>query len=424
MIITLPYGRTSQVDVNVPDENLYFEVDRREAPALRKPEEAIRREVRASIREFSSVFSKATERGVLLLVDDITRPTPHRAILPPLLDELKKTGVRDEDIRILIALGTHRGMSDREIDERYGETVRERVTILNHDFRDRENLVDAGKTGSGIPIIVNKMVFQHDFVIGIGNIAPHNFAGWCGGGKIVLPGVCGEETTGMVHYVGGKIRPITKLAGNVDNVVRMEIDEVATKAGLDMIVNTILNEKEEISALAVGRPLEAFRRGVEQAEGIYCPKIPGYTDIVVFSTYPADIDYWQAMKALDFACLAVKPGGTIIMVTPCPERISPTHPSFRERATCGYNEIIESVERKEIHDPAVGGALLQHSQILERAMVICYSSGLTGRDKKDLGFLHASTLDEAIRMALERQGKDAKIGVLRCGEIAPVVAET
>jgi nickel-dependent lactate racemase len=171
----------------------------------------------------------------------------------------------------------------------------------------------------------------------------------------------------------------------------------------------------------VGHPIKAFREGVKKAEKIYCHVVPDHADIMIVSSYPADIDYWQAIKPLDFASVAVKKGGTIILVTPCPDRISPTHPIFRERATLGYNENLRAIEKEEIDDLIAGCSLLLHAQILERAEVICYSEGLTEEDKRALGLKHANTMDEALKMAFRSQGEEAKVGILKCGEILPVV---
>lgn len=421
MQVKLPYGRHREVTLQVPDENAYFVVDRGEAPALKDLEEEIRRALRNPIG--TPPLSEIVHRGdkVVVVGDDITRPTPQKAILPVLLDELNAAGIPNRDIELVVALGTHREMSERELEEKYGVEVLERISVKNHDPKDPEGLVNLGKTGSGVPITVNMDIFEADFVVGVGNIVPHCYTGWGGGGKIIQPGVCGEEITALTHLMAGKFRPISKLAGDVNHPVRREVDAVALNAGLSLIVNTVLNRAEEVSRLVVGHPVEAFREGVRAAEKTYCLGVPGYADVVVASSYPADIDYWQAVKALVYAHVAVKPGGTVVLITPCPERVSPTHPLLREGATWGYDKTLEAVERGGIEDLIAAAPILIHSQVLERAEVVCYSNGLTEGDKEALGFSHASTPQEALEVALERQGRSAKVGVIKCGEILPVV---
>ena len=73
---------------------------------------------------------------VLILADDLTRPTPQQELLPPLLDFLNECGVPDRNIRILIALGTHRPMTRSEIKARFGKEVVSRVEVINHAFLD------------------------------------------------------------------------------------------------------------------------------------------------------------------------------------------------------------------------------------------------------------------------------------------------
>ena len=421
MQVTLPYGKEKIVTPEIPDKNIYFLIDRGEVPALKNPGEDIGRELRNPIGSPPlSEMVKPKDR-VVILGDDMTRPTPQDIIIPVLLNELNAAGVPDENIEVIIALGTHRYMNEREIRGKYGDEVVERVPVINHDYKDLKNLVDMGKTESGIPISVNKKVYDADFVIGVGNIVPHCYAGWGGGGKIIQPGISGEETTAMTHIMAGRVRPVSKLIGRLDHKVKEEIDAVALKAGLNLIVNTVLNQEDKIAHVVVGDPVKAFREGVKAAEKIYCPAVPGQADIVIVSSYPADIDFWQAAKPLDYASVAVKKGGTIILVTPCPDKISPMHPIFRERATLGYDENLRAIESRELDDPVVGGALLLHAQMLERAEVICYSDGLTEDDKAALGFQHASTMNEAVEMAFKSQGRDAKVGVLKCGEILPMI---
>ncbi|MEM2319492.1 MAG: nickel-dependent lactate racemase [Candidatus Bathyarchaeia archaeon] len=421
MDIVLPYGKEKTITLALPDENIFFIADRGHAPPLENPREEIKKALGKPVGlDPLRKLVKARDR-VVIVGDDNTRPTPQSLIVPVLLDELNAAGVPDGNIKVVIALGTHRKMSEKEIKEKYGEEVFKRVAIINHDCKHPENLVDIGMAEIGIPVRVNKEVYNADFVIGVGNIVPHPLAGWGGGGKIIFPGVCDEKTVAMTHFVASKVRPLSKLMGRLDNEIRRIIDRVAAKAGLKLIVNTVLNQEDKIAHFAVGHPITAFKEGVSFAEKIFRPKIPGLADIVVVSSYPADIDYYQASKAVAYASLAVKQGGTMVLITPCYEGISPIHPVIREKAMLTYDEILKAVENNEIEDLVSVAVLFTHAQSMERAEVICYSDGLTEEDKRALGFKHASTVEEAIELAFESQGRNAKVGVLKCGEILPMI---
>jgi nickel-dependent lactate racemase len=420
--VKLPYGKTEAVTIDVPDTNVAFIIDIGEVPALKDPKEALRKALKNPIG--TPALKDMVNKGdrVVIVGDDATRPTPQKILLPILLDELNAAGVPDEDVRLVVAIGTHRKMSGRETLEVYGGETTERIRVESHECWNSKGLVDIDEAESEVPIKLNRTVYEADFVVGVGNISPHIYAGWGGGGKIILPGVCGIETTAMVHLLGGKTRPFSSLIGKRDNKVRKRIDEVALKAELKLIVNTVLNRDEEIHRIVVGHPVEAFREGVKTAEEVYCQKVPSYVDVAVVSSYPADIDYWQAIKPVVHACLAVKHGGTIVLITPCPEGISPVHTVFRKKAKLGYEANLEAIEKGELEDRVAGGTILLHGQILERVEVVCYSGGLKKSDKEDLGFKHAETPQEAFEMALKSQSAKAKVGVLKCGDVLPKVA--
>jgi nickel-dependent lactate racemase len=416
----LPFGHHQKVEFDLPDKNLSYYVERKKLPSIPNVRDSVTEALKKPVG--IPPLSKLARKGdkVVVLVDDVTRPTPQNEVLPPVLEELCASGIGANDVQVMIALGTHRPMTDAEIVDHLGPEVAERFEVTNSDYKDDKRLVNLGMTELRIPALVNKSVVEADLVLGVGNIVPHNAAGWGGGGKIILPGVCGEESVGMLHIAAGKVKPIGKLVATLDNPMRRDINVIARKAGLKAIVNTVLNNEDKVVRVLAGDPEQAFREGVGTARQVYCQDVPALADIVIFSTYPADIDYWQGMKALDFAHVGVRKGGTIVLITPCTERISPTHPTFKARATESYAKLLEAVERKEFEDLPAAGALLMHSQMLERAKIICYSTGFTEEDKQALGFEHAPTVDEAIKMAFKRHGEHARVGVIECGEVVPV----
>ena len=423
MKITIPYGREETRHVDVPEENLAWVIDREHKPALVDPVSTLKEALRDPINCPPLKELAKEARRVVILVDDNTRPTPQHLILPPILDELNDAGVSNEDIEIVIALGTHRKMAESEIEEKLGRSVVQRVRVRNFDCYDEGDLLNIGRTASGVEVIVSRRVHSADLIIGVGNIVPHCYAGWAGGGKIVQPGVCGVETIEATHIVAGRIHPISGIVGALDHPVRRMIDEIALKVGLSFIVNTVLNEDDDIADFVVGDPMKAFHRGVELARGIYCPAIPALADIIIVSSYPADLEYWQSSKPADYACLGVKRGGTIILVTPSPEGISSMHPELRELGRLSYGEVVAAYERGEIGDRIAAAALMLHSQIREHANVICVSHGMTKRDKEDLGFDHAETVQEALDMAFSALGRGAKVGVMKCGDIMPKIGK-
>ena len=126
-------------------------------------------------------------KRVAVLVDDMTRPTPVSLILPVILDELSKRGLRDEQVTIVVALGSHRPMRDEEIRRKVGNDVAKRYRVINSRFDDIDHLRYIGTSEDEVPIYIDEEVAGADFKIGIGSIVPHGAVGWSGGGKLSTP---------------------------------------------------------------------------------------------------------------------------------------------------------------------------------------------------------------------------------------------
>ncbi|MBE0556392.1 MAG: nickel-dependent lactate racemase, partial [Proteobacteria bacterium] len=312
--VEIPYG-TDTVRVSVPSANLMGVYSPNDCPALSDVKAEI---IRSLARPIGSAPFGDLVRGkkkVVLVADDITRATPTATIVPVLLDECNAAGVPDGDICVVIALGTHRFMTDAEILGKFGAEAVQRVPIKNHPFRDPEAHVDLGTTKNGGRILINREVFAADFKIGIGSIVPHHICGFSGGAKIVQPGISGEATTAYTHLLS--VRAPRSYLGILDNPVREEMDEIARRIGLTTILNTVPNRHGEAAGVFFGDVTVAFRAGVEKAVEVYAVPLPGEADIVLSSSHPCDLDFWQAHKTQYPSDLAVKPGGIIIVVTPC-----------------------------------------------------------------------------------------------------------
>jgi len=177
---------------------------------------------------------------VLVVLDDVTRETPTRVIIPQILEQLGEAGVKDRDIQMIFALGTHRYMTPEEMSNRAGPETIERFQVQNHYWREEKMLRDLGTTASGTPIQVNSKILEADWSIWVGNVVPHRIAGYTGGGKIVQPGLSGAETTGLTHLLSARLAG-EEVLGVAENPVRAEMEEIAGKAGLKMITICVLD---------------------------------------------------------------------------------------------------------------------------------------------------------------------------------------
>lgn len=416
----LRYG-SSEVVVELPDDRVIFMAEPVDVRGVVNQGDEVRRALANPIG--SGSLRELAQRGkkVAIAVDDITRSTPCRTILPVVIDELVTAGINVRDIKIIIALGTHRKMSEEEMLERYGKEVVCRIEIVNHDAGDPDELVDLGQTPSGTPIIVNRSFYEADVRVAIGNVIPHMYAGWSGGAKAVQPGVSSEATTYSTHIAAARI-PLEELVGRVENPVRLEIERVAQGVGLNFILNTVLNERGELVKAFAGDMVRAHREAVRLAGSIYCPKIPSTADIVLVSSHPADIDYWQAIKGAVVASLSVRNGGAIILLTPCEEGISPTHPEAERYGALQLQDVETYVKAGIIHDLASAAFAMVQARIRAKARLLIVSDGLGRRQSEAIGVEKAESIQDAVELTEKALGRGARFGVLKCSELAPVIA--
>lgn len=353
------------------------------------------------------------DTSIAIISEDNTRVCPVNKILPYVLAELKGAGVKPDNIKIIIALGTHRPMTKKELESKLGKEVVEEYEVINHAWRNQEELIEIGLSDLGTPVRVNKHVVEAKFKIGIGNIIPHRVSGYSGGAKIIQPGVCGAEITGETHWKAALI-PVEKILGVVENPVRWEMERIAAKVGLNAIVNTVLNKDKEVVSVVFGDYVKAHREAVKIADSIYKFELDKEADIVVVDSHPADLDMWQAVKALFPAALAVKRGGIIIFLTPCPEGVSKEHPEVEKLGYQPIPVVKKMVKDGSISDLIAAAHIIMVREVLDRAKCVIVSEYLSESLAYKLGFDYASDLQEAVDEALKEK-PDGRILVMRMG---------
>jgi len=407
--ISLPYG-DCEVTARLPVGNLMAVLSPRWAPPCPDPAAEIERALRNPVGRPPLATAARGARRAVIIADDLTRQTPLRLIVPYLLDELNLAGLGDEAVSVLIALGTHRPMSQEEILARFGPEVVGRVPVLNNPWEDPDQLADLGTTPNGTPIQVGRPALEADFLIGLGSIMPHHISGFSAGAKIVQPGICGPVTTGATHYFSTRTR--RSYLGTVENPVRAEMEAIAERTGLKVVFNVVLDGTGRLVRAFYGDPRLALRAGVHLAREVYGVALPGRADIVIAGSFPCDIEFWQAHKSLYPADLSVREGGTVIVVTPCPEGVSVTHQEMLNFTALEAEEIEARIEAGDIEDVVSGGLALAWAKMRRRARISLVSDGISDEETRALGFTPFADLEEALEEALGRHGPDAQVIVL------------
>jgi nickel-dependent lactate racemase len=417
--ITIPFGMKATVSFGINPENLSAVLtagDVQPAPDLHAEVSRALSNPIGCPRLRELVKGK---KSAVLVVDDNTRLTPASVMLPHILDEMNAGGMKDKNITILIALGTHRAMTDAEIRSKYGEMIVQRLKIINHDYLDLHGLVSLGETRNGTPISVNRILYEADFSLGVGSVYPHRIAGFSGGARIVQSGVCGEATTGAAHLLGCGGWP--SCLGTIDNPVRRELTSIARIAGLNHIFNAVQNEYGRTVQTFFGDLEAAFVAAAEKAGAVRRAFFTERTDIVVAGSFPSDAEFWQAHKALYPAEAVAKSGGTIILVTPCPEGIAVTHPEMAEYTAWPAKEIDDALRSGRISDRDSAARAISWALVREGRQISLVSSGLGAAGAAKLGFVFFPSVEAALEDAFRRHGPFAKVAVLpRAPETLPV----
>jgi lactate racemase len=357
---------------------------------------------------------------VLILIDDGTRMTPVATILPHVLDELHAGGVADDRIEFLQAPGTHRPMTPEEVREKLGRLAG-RYPVHEHHYLDESTLHHFGHTRDGTPVTANKLLTQFDFVLGIGSIVPHRVKGLSGGAKIAFPGVAGREMMDRNQWEASMHMSETVM-GVPENPMRLRMEEAARMAGLRYIVNVVYDVRRRIVGCFSGDIVKAHREGSKCSREVYAAHLPTRADIVLIDSHSADRDFWQSAKGPYAGTMAVKDGGSLILVSPNPEGVASNHKNLLEIGYRPHAEIVQMVQEGKVDD-LVGVAILADvCQIVDKTDCIMVSPGVTAQETKKIGFRYARSAEEALRMAFERQGPRASVAVLRYGgHILPIV---
>jgi nickel-dependent lactate racemase len=262
------------------------------------------------------------KKTAAIAVDDLTRPTQAYRFLPFIVEELNRGGIKDDDIKIIMAIGCHRPLMKADQEKKLGKKMANRFPVYNH--HPYENLVNMGTTTRGTPVIINRYFVEADVKIGVGFITPHPIAAFGGGGKIVIPGLGSVETIEKNHTpaLRGEIGS-TGFSQGYDlnkNELRLDMEEGARMAGLDVIVNSVGTSTGKTAGVFVGDLVQAHRAAVELARKVYITEAPTNADIGIFNAFPEDTELVQAQKALNVwtgnvGRPLVREGGKVVIAT-------------------------------------------------------------------------------------------------------------
>lgn len=266
------------------------------------------------------------KRDAIIIIDDISRPTPCGDIARAVIAELEQAGIPREKIRFMAAVGTHRAMSREDFVRKLDEELVQEFRMYSHNPFFNNVLV--GHASNGVPIELNAEVVAADFKIAIGNAVPHGNVGIAGGPKTILPGIASFACVQALHTAGRTGRwdlsvPGQSLAG-----------EAAELLGVDMKIDVMLNGRGEIAVVYAGAVNELARRHEEEIREFYRTPYEMDADIVLANNYfkPSEPFLSIAYNGIVFT---VKKGGVLVVSSHSPQGAAPHYC----QGTWGDNDI-------------------------------------------------------------------------------------
>lgn len=356
------------------------------------------------------------KKNIVIISSDHTRPVPSHIITPILLRRLRSVAP-EARIRILVATGFHRPSTHAELVAKYGEEIVANEEIVMHKSQVDEDMVKIGKLPSGGDLIINKVAEEADLLISEGFIESHFFAGFSGGRKSVLPGISSYKTI-MANHSGEFINDKHSRTGNLHhNMVHHDMVYAARKAGLQFILNVVLDEDKHIIGSFAGDLEAAHKQGTDfvgELAGVKAIK----SDIAITTNggYPLDQNIYQAVKGMTAAEATNKQNGTIIIVAGC--RDGHGGDGF-------YHNIADVADPQEFLDKAINTPRLETvpdqwtSQILARILVnhhvIVVSDLVEPSLITNMHMELATSIDDALASAFNREGTAAQVTVIPDG---------
>lgn len=413
-MISIPYGKT-QIDCAFPCKGvLTSRVDQLKNNISGR--ELVERAMENPIGSEKLSRLAVGKKTCTIIISDHTRPVPSRDILPPMLCQLRE-GNPDIAVTLLVATGFHRPTTTAELENKLGQEIASHEKIVVHNAFDPDSNVQIGILPSGAPLVIDRTAVETDLLISEGFIEPHFFAGFSGGRKSVLPGVC-DKATVLGNHCGEFIASPYARTGTLEgNPLHRDMVAAAEMAKLRFIVNVVIDDNKKTVAAFAGDFRKAHEAGVAFLRP-YCEvrAVPG--DIVITSNggAPLDQNIYQSVKGLTAAEASAKEGAVLIM---CAELADGTggegfYQSLKNCASPAehFARCAATPQNETIPDQWESQIL---ARILMKHRVIFVSRPEMEKTLREMKLDYAPDLSTAVAMAKTDKGEDAQITIIPNG---------
>jgi nickel-dependent lactate racemase len=417
MEMDLKYGN-SHKRLRLDDKNLIGILELRKSPGIPDVTKAESEVLAHPIGSKKLSEIAKGKKTACVVVSDYTRGTPYKRsnfnLLLPIIDELHAAGIKDEDIKFLVGTGAHRAHTDKENIDNFGEEIVRKYEVISHDC-DKNN-VSLGNLSTGNELLIDKVWVESEVRVMTGLITTHYFGGYSGGRKGVLPGIVDRETVRKNHAM--IVRPEVDIAKTKGNPISDEMDEAAGKAGVDFLLNVVINDKKEIVKIVAGDLEKAYEEGWKACRDLYLVSFKEKADVVFACAggYPKDVSLYQSQKTINNAKLVLNEGGTIVLISECREGIgSDTFAQWLLEAS-SLDELLNTDPAKIV----VGGhTAVGNAKVLKRFDILVVSN-IQKEDLERRFYKYAEGIDQAIEWVKNKHGDNFRSYVMpQAGLIYP-----
>ena len=416
----LPYGKQN-IEIDIPGANIITSrLD--ELVSTRNGLDIVREAMNHPIASEGNAFLPPhlselarNKQTCTIIISDHTRPVPSKDILPLMLSELRRFNPQIE-ITLLVATGCHRLTTLDEIRAKVGDEIADNEKIVVHDCDN--NNVDIGILPSGAHLIIDRLAVETDLLIAEGFIEPHFFAGFSGGRKSILPGICARKTV-LGNHCGRFIDSEYARTGILENnPIHEDMVAAVRLAKLQYIVNVIIDENHQTVVAFAGDPIKAHEAGVGYLRQFAEVDSGEPADICITTNggAPLDQNVYQCVKSMTAAEAATHEGSTVIICAECADGVGGEF--FRkqltecESATQLYDKLTNTPQDGTEPDA-------WQSQVLARVLVtrkvIFVTRPELEKTINDMKMQYAPNVNEALMLAYDIMGKDAKVSIIPNG---------
>jgi len=142
---------------------------------------------------------------------------------------------------------------------------------------------------------------------------------------------------------------------------------------------------------------------------------PDGVDVAITSGYPYDLDLYQAVRAVEYADLVVREGGSILLVAACPDGIGGEE-FYRLMAdhTKKPEDFLRDIVRRngKVTYSVLGYAL---ARIKAEKKLYIITEGISNIELEAMGFYPLTSFQEGVDTLLSQYGSQAQVIVFPSG---------